>query len=142
MAYRPYDKITTGGVSDQRTNNTGQTLVQATPVRINTAGTLDTIDVSNDNSRSIVGVVATSISDGATGEIIGSGKITNVSVPGTFGDTVYVSKAGALTNIPPTEGQDSFVSGDFVIAVGVIAKNIDNPLQKDLILNIEVHGIL
>ena len=60
----------------------------------------------------------------------------------TFGDIMYVAKDGSLTNIKPTDGEDGFVSGDFVIKVGVIVKDSNNPSQKNLIVNIQVMGQL
>jgi hypothetical protein len=47
-----------------------------------------------------------------------------------------VSKIGGLTNVPPVVGSNGFLSGDFSIEVGFLAKNLANPLQKDLVVRI------
>ena len=143
MTFRPYNQLTSSGVSDARPNNTGATITKGTPVRINTSGELDFIDVSlEDESINVAGVTTQDILDGANGDFLNSGKIPNITTTASFGDTVYVSKTGTLTSTKPSIGVDSFVSGDLVIQVGVIAKNISNPVLKDLIVNIDIIGQL
>ena len=143
MTYRPYDRITTAGVSDGRPNNTGGTITKGVPVRINTSGELDGIDVSSENdSLNIIGVAADNIPTSSTGEVVSSGKVADIATFAAFGDVLYIDKSGQLTNIKPAIGINGFVSGDFVIIVGVVAKNVDNPGLKDLVLNIQVVGQL
>lgn len=138
MTYRPYNKITSSAVSDERVNNSGVTMLKGTPARINSSGELDFIDVSSDTtSLSVVGIVATDISNGSSGGFLTTGKIENITTSANLGDVVWVDKTGALTNIPPAIGVNSFLEGDAIIRVGVIAKNQDNPSLKDLIVTIE-----
>lgn len=144
MTFRPYNLLTASGVTDTRPNNTGVQIPKGTPVRINNStGELDFINVSVESQvKAVAGVAAESISNGASGDFASSGKVTNITTSANFGDTVYISKTGGLTNIDPSIGVDGFISGDFVIAIGVIAKNIDNPSLKDLIINVENRGQL
>lgn len=143
MSFRPYNQLTASGVSDERTNNTGVSISKGTPVKINNAGELDFINVTVEaDSLAIAGVVAGTIGNGAQGTFLNSGKIEDLTTLANFGDTLYVSKAGALTNIKPSIGVDGFIAGDFVISIGVVAKNESNPTLKDLILNIDVVGQL
>jgi hypothetical protein len=55
---------------------------------------------------------------------------------------MYIDKTGNLTDIKPSIGVNSFIAGDFVISVGVIAKNATNPANKDLVISIDVIGQL
>lgn len=143
VTYRPYNALTASGVSDSRPNNTGVSINKGTPVRMNSSGELDFIDVSIEaQALSVSGVAAESIPDGSSGVMITSGKVSNITTSAVFGDFMYIDKTGNLTNIKPSIGVNSFVSGDFVVSVGVIAKNSDNPSNKDLVIIIDVIGQL
>ena len=149
MSYRPYEAIiaaATGQVSTLRislTNNTGLTIVDLSPVRANLNGEMDTVDVSIESQvMSAVGILEAATLDGSDGNVVVSGKISNISTSFSLGDYVYVSKIGGLTNILPSEGIDGFEAGDFIIRAGVIAKNPINPLQKDLLVNFGIVGQL
>lgn len=119
-------------------NNTGSTILAYTPVRVNTSGDMDLIDVSSPNAIGIIGLLAENTNDGDQGEIKSDRVVKNTSVAFNFGDILYVNKTGTLTNILPQVGIDDFVSGDFVIKVGVVSKNQDNPLNKDIIMEPDV----
>jgi len=124
-------------------NNTGSTLAEKTPVRINTNGWLDTIDVSTDSGAlTIVGLTDGSITHGNTGEVLLSGCLKNVITAFSFGDVLYVSKTGDITNVKPDIGVSGFIAGDFVIKLGIISRNISNPVNKDFIINITIVGQL
>ena len=143
MTYRPYNQLTATGISDDRSNNTGVLIGKGTPVRINTSGELDFIDVSVEaESLAVAGVTTNDISNGAKGSMTNTGKVEDITTTASLGDTLYVSKTGGLTNTKPSIGVGGFLSGDFVIGVGVVAKNESNPLLKDLVLNIAVIGQL
>ncbi len=143
MTFRPYNQLTASGVSDTRTNNSGITFNKGTPVRIDSTGELDFINVSVEaEALAVAGIVSETILDGNPGTFLNSGKIEDVTTSTDFGDTLYISKSGSLTNTKPSIGVDGFVAGDFVISVGVIAKNESNPILKDLVLNIDVVGQL
>lgn len=143
MTFRPYNTLTAIGVSDRRTNNTGVTINKAYPTRINSSGELDFVNPAIElNSISAIAVAKENIADGAVGEVVTGGKIADITTSANLGDVVYVSKTGSLTNQKPSIGVDSFVAGDMVIQVGVIAKNEDNAALKDLIVNIDIVGQL
>lgn len=131
-------------VGDEAVNNTGSTLNKVTPISINhTTGEADLIDVSLETSaRASFAIVREDAADGAPLEYITIGRIEDVSLAFDYGDPVYVSKTGGLTNIPPEIGVGGFISGDFIISVGIIAKNINDPAKKDLIVNMDVEGQL
>lgn len=119
-------------------NNTGVNLPFLTPVCIDpTTGLISTVDVSDEiKARTVYGVLANTSMNGAKAEVTSIGRIVDVLVVGNFGDSIYVSKIGTLTNIPPAIGVGGFVAGDFSIEVGFIAKNLLNPLQKDLVVRV------
>ena len=143
MSYRPYSELRAAGIEDTKVNNTGVEIQKATPVRINSSGDLDFINVSVEaESLSVAGVSGANIADGSPGSFVTTGKITNISTSAAFGDIVYISKSGGLTNTKPSIGVGGFVPGDFVIAIGVISKNDSNPLNKDLVINIDIVGQL
>lgn len=143
MTYRPYDQFTAVGISDQRLNDSGMTMPKGTAVRFNTAGDMDFINVSIEaHAFSCSGVTSNAISYLYSGTVITTGRVTNFTTTASFGDMMYIDKTGALTNIKPSIGVNSFLAGDFIVSVGVIAKNIDNPTNKDLIVIIDVVGQL
>lgn len=119
-------------------NNTGVSLPFLTPVCIDpTNGLITTIDVSDEiKSRTTYGVLSNTSMNGARADVTSIGRIPDVLVVGNFGDSIYVSKIGTLTNIPPAIGIGGFIAGDFCIEVGFIAKNLLNPLQKDLVVRV------
>lgn len=124
-------------------NNSGSTLNKLTPVRVDSFGNVSTIDVSVDvESLASVGVAAATIGNLTTGDICIYGRIENVTTTGVFGDALFVSKTGGVTANPPTIGIDGFVSGDWVIRVGVIIKNNTVPANKDVLIAVQVVGQL
>lgn len=149
MTYRPFTDIINAAASSSSAvrstlvNNTGTTIPALTPVRLNSTGQLELIDVTTDSSvLSIVGVTEFAIADWSEGSVITQGKVSNISTGFSFGDYIYISKAGTLTNAYPVVGNNGFVAGDFVVRVGVIAKNDTNPLQKDIFITLQIVGQL
>jgi hypothetical protein len=123
-------------------NATGSTIAALTPVIIDTNGDYAPINVALDTSTAIAGITAASILDMAYGDIVSNGRIADVSTAFNFGDTLYVSKTGGLTNVQPNIGGGGFIAGDFVIRVAVIAKNRLNPSNQDILVNINIIGQL
>lgn len=122
-------------------NNTGSTVTKGSPVSVNSFGEISIINVSNEASAfASIGVMENDTIYTASGNVITSGILTNISTSANFGDMLFVSKSGALTNIKPSVGVDGFVSGDWIVMIGVVAKNKNNPLNKDLIVNVQVIG--
>lgn len=129
-------------ISRSAPNNTGVTLTKSTPVRLTPTG-LETIDVSNEASaNAIAGLMKADIANGGVGDIVNTGILDDIGSSAAIGDIMYVSKSGNLTNIKPSDGVNGFTIGDWVIRVGVVAKNIDNPSLQDLLINIQIVGVL
>lgn len=143
MTYKPYSAITTTGIADTRTNDSGITIPKGTPVKIKPNGDIDFVNVSIEaDVFAVAGIAESNIAYLSTGSIITTGRVTNITTTASFGDMMYIDKTGALTNIKPSIGVNSFVAGDFVVSVGVIAKNSSNPLNKDLVVVIDIVGQL
>lgn len=123
-------------------NATGSMIPKATPVRVTSTG-LAMIDVSLEaDIDALAGVLNADAANNTPGNIISSGNIESVSTGFAVGATVYISKVGLLTDVKPSMGVGGFGSGDFIVKIGVIAKNNSNPLVKDLVLGIQVMGQL
>lgn len=124
-------------------NGTGSTLAQGTPVTVNGSGQLVAVNVSVDASaNAIVGLAQADIPNAANGQVIDNSRLENVSMGFNVGDILYVSKSGFLTNIVPDIGVGGFVSGDWVVYVGVVVQNEFNALQKDIVISISARGVL
>ena len=143
MTYRPYQAIKSTGIELKYKNDSGVILNKAIPVRAKANGDLDFINVSVEaDVFAIVGVTSENILVGSTGGVISAGRIETITTTFAFGDPVYVSKSGGLTNIKPEVGVGGFVGGDFIVRVGTIAKNETNPTLKDLVLELHLVGQL
>ena len=118
-------------------------MVALAPVAVDSVGFMKVIDTSLEaDSVKATGILKSNTVDQDYGEVVTSGKIENIATSLNFGDYVYVSKAGDLTNVFPSIGVNSFISSDYVIRVGVIAKNQANPANKDLLISITLVGQL
>ena len=118
-------------------------ITKGTPVRSDISGNISTVDVSvEDDALSIIGVASENIANGSTGTITVGGLLTGISTTASVQDILYVSSSGVITNAKPDIGVSGFVEGDFVIVLGTVIENQSNPLQKDLIVNINVVGQL
>jgi hypothetical protein len=124
-------------------NGTVSQINKSIPVSVNTSSQIEPIDVSDEASvLAMVGLAGEDIPSAATGLVVDTGRLEEVTTAFAYGDAVYVSKTGGLTNVKPEIGVGSFVEGDFVIFVGVIVKNEFNPLKKDIKLMLSVIGQL
>ena len=143
MTYRPYSAFTNPSLDYIRTNNTGVTINAGTPIRMNTSGDPDFVDPSIEAQvKGIAAISQGTIANGTQGIFVTSGRVKELSVGFDFGDSIYLSKTGGLTNIHPSEGVGGFVVGDWVVSIGVIAKNEDNPALKDMIIHLDILGQL
>lgn len=119
------------------------TINAGTPVIMNSSGDPDFVNVSIEAEViSIAAVAQDTIANGDEGRFVTSGKVESLNVTFSFGDVIYISKTGGLTNIQPSIGVGGFTDGDFIVMLGVIARNEDNPSFKDLILHIDIMGQL
>ncbi len=130
-------------VAMEITNTTGSTLLKFTPVYIASDGEYKRINVSIEaQALGCVGVVSEDIGNGGQGKLVYNGTIADVTTAADFGEILYVDKTGGITNVRPSIGLGGFVAGDFVVQIGIIAKNPENPANKDLIMNVQVIGQL
>lgn len=153
MSYRPYSVIIqeavtqaasqSGFLQTELDNNSGSSISAFQPVASDGNGEIKAIDPSVENDAlKTLGVTTTSIADGSSGDVVTHGRLDNITTSFSFGDYVYVSKTGDLTNVEPSVGVASFVAGDWVIRIGTIVKNKTTPSQKDLMVNVTVVGQL
>ena len=146
MTYRPYSAIIgslqPASIKANLMNDTALTILSFSPVRLNTNGNISSVDVSVEtDALGIIGISEEMIPPGDSGYVVTQGRVLSVNMF-NFGDYVYVSKSGGLTNILPSEGVSGFVAGDWVIRVGVIGKNDAVPTDKDLFINMQIIGQL
>lgn len=124
-------------------NASGFTINKSTPVSLNSSGQLVVIDVTSQASvQAMVGLAGIDIPNAATGAVIDNGRLEDVTTSSAVRDILYVSKTGGLTNVKPEIGVGGFVSGDFVVLVGVVIANEFNGSLKDIKLMINVIGRL
>lgn len=122
-------------VKSEVENNSGAPLTKATPVSVDSSGDLTAVDVSDEASvLAYIGVMNDDTPDGDSGEPIGCGLVKNITTSFNFGDAIWISKTGILTNLKPQAGSNGFIAGDFAVKVGVIMKNVDNGANKDLMV--------
>lgn len=148
MSYNPNFTGASASASRQLStgyqNGSGSTIPLASPVSSNTSGQILLTDVSNEAlALAFVGLTNIAIPSAASGEVISTGRIENVSTGFSIGDAIYIgSTPGTLTNIKPNEGSNGFVALDWVIFVGVLVKNEFNPSQTDIQMLPQVIGQL
>jgi hypothetical protein len=147
MTYRPFAAIiaaassSSTGIKFELQNDSGSDISALQPVASDVNGKAKAINPSIEaDAVKVAGIAGSAILDGSYGYVHSHGKIENVTTSYTFGDYIYVSKTGGLTNILPSEGVDGFVAGDFIIRVGIIVRNRAIPSQKDLMINIGIIG--
>jgi hypothetical protein len=125
------------------TSGTGALIPKANPVSLTASGTIIPIDISDETSvYRIVGLCGQDLAGGETGEVIDTGRLEDVTIGYSVGDPLYISKAGFLTNARPDIGVDGFVAGDWVVFIGLVVKNLNDPLKKDIKLMIDIVGQL
>jgi hypothetical protein len=139
--------VMAGGASkkivEDYVNDSGATIDMLDPVCVSITGGIKVIDPSSESDAlASVGVAADQMFDDETGAVVTHGRMENIATSFSFGEAIYVSKTGTLTNVKPSIGVGSFVVGDWVIRMGTIARNVLNPLQKDLVINVKVEGQL
>lgn len=121
----------------------GHTIIKGTPIYCNASGNAKEVDVSVESEAlAVIGLAQSDILIGTYGKVVSSGLVKDVSVAFSFGDVIYISKSGALTNIKPSVGVGGFLAGDFVVKVGVVTKNADDSLKKDIAVNVQIMGQL
>lgn len=148
MSYSPYFLNQNSKGSSRSTvtgfqNASGSTLAQTTLVSVNASSQLlPTMVDSETLVQAIVGVTDAAIPNGTVGAVVDNGRLEEITTPYAIGDAIYLAKNGSFTNVKPNIGAAGFVSGDFVIFIGVIVKNEFNNTKTDLKLAISVIGQL
>jgi len=147
MGYTPLSVIIAASASSIQStqttlsNTSGSSIAALTPVRVDSNGKIQLIDVSTEISAlSVVGITQASIANNSSGNVITQGRILDVTTSFTAGDYIYVSKTGTLTNVLPTNGLNGFVDGDFIVRIGVVAKNEIDINKKDLFISLSITG--
>jgi hypothetical protein len=143
MSYRPYKDLKTSGIQINYANGSGTTISKGTPVCQKNTGSIDFVNVSVESDAfGFMGIAGSNISNLLKGPVATNGRVEDVTVTGSFGDCLYISKTGSLTTTKPEIGVDGFLALDFVLRVGVIVKNETNPILKDIVLDIQLVGQL
>jgi hypothetical protein len=125
------------------TNGTGSSIAALTLVSQDSSGNLAVTDISNETKvQGILGVTPASISNSASGSVILSGLIPNVTSGFNPGDVIFLNNLGQLTTTTPDISHSHYVAGDFAVKVGKITVNASNPSNQDFFVEIEVVGQL
>lgn len=130
-------------IGDEYLNDSGSLIAKLNPVSIAATGGIKTTNVADETeSLGAIGLTESAIGNGASGTVTSFGRLSNSGTGFSISDVLYVSKTGGITNAKPSIGVSGFVSGDWIIKVGVVAVNLTNPANKDIIVNISVIGQL
>lgn len=136
------ESTSTKVIQNNYTNSSGGTILALKPVR-SSSGTLATVDPSIEaHVLSILGVTKTNISNGVAGTVVLEGLMEDITTSIAVDKYVYLSKAGNITDEVPDIGVGGFVEGDFVVKIGQIVRNTNNPAKKDLNVDIRIIGQL
>lgn len=143
MTYNPFTRQSANQSTGRfNQNQSGGSIPAGTPVKITSSG-IALVDVSLEaDIDAFAGVLKETAANNTSGNIISSGSIEKITTSFAVGTMVYISKLGVLTNIKPSTGVNGFGEGDFIVKIGMIAKNNDNPADKDLLVGIQIMGQL
>lgn len=135
--------IDTSALKGRFINGSGGTLTALKLVRQNTAGNIFSVDPSDESQvLRILGVLSDSTDDAVSGVVIFSGRLLNISTSFAVGDVLFLSKSGGYTVTAPEIGVGGFLAGDWIVRVGQITKNEDNPSNKDFKVELDIVGVL
>lgn len=126
-------------------NASGSTFAIAVPVSTNVSGHTLKTDVSSESSvEKWVGLASESTPNSATGQVISDGRLQNIPLGLGFavGDPLWVGLAGTLTNQKPDTSLSGWMSGFWVLFVGVVVQNEFNPSNQDIQLCRQIIGQL
>ncbi len=150
MSYSPTSfnsqtAVTFGNASGYQ-NGTISAIALGTAVSTNTSGQLVLTDVSNEAlSEGWLGLAAFRIPSAAIGQVATDGRIQNIptSLGFSVGDPIWVGNTpGTLTNVRPDLTISGWVSGDYVLFVGVVVQNQYNPSAQDIQISRQIIGQL
>lgn len=143
MSYNPANSgtpLVARAAARSAANTTGITIFKFTPVKLGAGGMAPLVPTIETDVDAFVGVARNDVLNTGSGDIINAGLLEDVAGGYAPGETVYVSKTGAVTNVKPTDGGAGFVAGDFIIKIGVIAENNVNSALRDCIICIQIMG--
>ncbi len=144
-SFNPQTATTFGNASGYQ-NGTVSTMAVATPVSTNTSGQIVLTDVSDESlSEGWIGLTAVSLPSTAIGQVATDGRIQNIPSGLGFavGDPIWVGNTpGTLTNVRPDLTVGGWVSGDYVLFVGVVVQNEYNPSNQDIQISRQIIGQL
>lgn len=146
MAYNPLNrglisKAPTRSLTAGFQNGTLTGIFKGVLVSVDSFGNIAPTDISNELSMSrIAGITNELIASSATGQVVSAGRIEDVT-GFSVGDAIYAGKTGLSTSKPDI-GVYGFNSLDWVIFIGVIAKNEFDGSKNDIQLFIQVIGQL
>lgn len=144
VSFNPQGTGTSEALVTNYTNASSVTaILQAQACSINGSGLLVPLDVSSQTSwNSFVGYAYVRIPASTAGPIVANGRLQNFVTAFPVGTALYIGTDGNPTNIVPSVGVNSFVSGDAVIFLGVLVQNELNPSEIDIALFTQVVGTL
>lgn len=148
MSYSPNFRGTQSNGSSRQvitnyTSSSGSAIPQGMAVYANTSGHILPVDPTNQTSvGAMVGYANIRIPSTASGGVISSGRLENITTSFSVGDALYVGLDGNPINVKPDYGVAGFSVGDSVIFIGVLVNNEFNPAQTDLQLFTQVIGQL
>ena len=125
-------------------NGTAGVLLQGMPVSASTTpGQMVAVDITSDASvNGILGVISANTPSAAFGNVTDCGRLENITTSFVAGNVLYINIDGTLTTTRPSAGVGGFVSGMYVIFVGIIVQNQFNPSNLDLKIYMDVIGQL
>lgn len=146
VSFNPESTGTAEGVSTTYTNASSVTAIpQAMACAVNSAGLIAPLDVSSQASvNNMVGYASSRIPASTAGPVISNGRLKLYTNSNSYalGTPLYIGTDGNPTNIVPSVGVNSFVSGDYCIFLGVIVPNEVNPSEFDISLFTQIVGVL
>jgi len=139
LAYSPASAM----VKSAFTNQSGSTISALSCVCIDSSGYIKkTNPTIQADSEKVIGITLTAINNSSSGYVLLGGRLENVTTSAALGDRLWVAIDGSLTNTVPEIGSGGFVAGNYVIRLGSVAANNTNPVNKDIVLTIQLVGQL
>jgi hypothetical protein len=130
-------------LGDSYLNDSGTNIIKLSPLSLTATGGIKAVDASVETeSVGCVGVAFSDIANNSSGVVVTNGRLANSGIAFALASVLYVAKSSGLTNVKPEIGVNGFLAGDWVIKVGVVAKNLTNPSAKDILVNVSVIGQL
>lgn len=124
-------------------NFTGYTIPAFMPIATQANGSLTLVDVSIEaQAMATLGISAAAIPNGTVGTVSTVGVVPGAGADFNVQDVIYISSTGTSTNVKPSVGLNGFIEGDFVIKLGTVTLNPDDPTIKDMDVNIQIMGQL